>query len=266
MTGPLVQAQAGLFGGSLYTFSTLPSTNRHVLDHLGDYGHGDTVFALSQISGRGRFERTWHAPEGKSLAFSTVLVPDQLPGAHIELMGTATALAIMDTLHEQGIPARVKWPNDVLARERKISGILIERRSPSSPLVVGVGLNVNTDANDWQGIELRTPATSLLEESGQTQDIGSVLKSLLRCMGDRVDMLSSTGGRDRLIADWQAHDSLKGKQVRVDAPSESVTGLYAGITIDGRLLLNLPGGRTETVHAGDVSVQDSGKPYSPTST
>jgi BirA family biotin operon repressor/biotin-[acetyl-CoA-carboxylase] ligase len=105
------------------------------------------VFATdNQTKGRGQRSNTWESEPSKNLTFSIILYPDFLKVDEQFLLSKAISVAIVDLLNEYGLSTKIKWPNDIYAGDKKITGILIENniignRVASS--IIGVGLNVN---------------------------------------------------------------------------------------------------------------------------
>jgi len=93
---------------------------------------GDIVIADEQTAGRGRFGRTWISPKG-GLYVTVIHSADPL-------VSLKAGLAVVRALQSVGIKAGLKWPNDVLAENRKIAGVLIETDGEHS--LVGIGLNL----------------------------------------------------------------------------------------------------------------------------
>jgi BirA family biotin operon repressor/biotin-[acetyl-CoA-carboxylase] ligase len=161
------------------------------------------------------------------------------------------AEAIKTALAEVGIESKIKWPNDVLVKGQKISGILAEANSDLSAVVVGFGINVNQSAQ-----ELPTgSATSLLVEGATSLDRDSLLAQTLshfqqlylgfvEAGGDAV----SSGLRARIIES----SATIGELVEVSFPDgSSAFGEAIGIDEGGRLQV-LSSTKTLTVSAGDV--------------
>src|SRR5260370_22021494 len=118
------------------------STNADLLDRAmrGEPG-GLILAAEEQSAGRGRMGRTWVSPPA-ALPFSLLVPPATVPPARRGwlplLTGVAVAAAVTDVT---GVKASLKWPNDVLADDAKLAGILAE--AAAGAVVVGVGLNVS---------------------------------------------------------------------------------------------------------------------------
>lgn len=128
------------------------STNTYVCEHAADLGDMTMVVAHRQRAGRGQRGNSWESEPGKNIT-ATLFVRDMgaaAPGhplAELQFaISEATALAVADTLHDFGIEASVKWPNDVYVGDSKIAGILIEHSLTGSAMEhtrIGIGLNVN---------------------------------------------------------------------------------------------------------------------------
>ncbi len=172
-------------------YDTLDSTNNKAKE-LAKLGaeEGTVVFADYQTKGRGQFRRRWLSPKGKNLLFSIILRPVHMKVNSISMMTQVAAMSMRDTLQKElNLKSKIKRPNDLLVQGKKVCGILVESSSYSNSveyLIVGVGLNVNSKAN-----ELVRRATSIYEEVGVKQDRNKLLGSFLRCFKD--DYLQVSG-------------------------------------------------------------------------
>ncbi len=214
---------------------------------------GTVVIAERQSAGRGRLGRTWISPAGLNLALSCVLRPS-VPPALAPRLSLVAALAVACALEELGFEPGIKWPNDVFLEGRKVCGILTEIEAEADSVrfvVVGIGLNVNGDTQDFPP-ELRGSATSLRMVSGRTWDRARVAGILLRALGEWYERFL-TGPFAAVTADWNRRSILSGRTVRVDAPGGALEGRCRGIDTDGALLLD-DGREVRRVIAGDASV------------
>src|SRR5262249_26471522 len=147
-------------------FTSLGSTNDH-LKAMIDAPEFTCVVADEQTAGRGRRSRTWHSSPGEGLYLSVLLRPQTDFSSKTPLIGLLAAVAVAETLIGRGVAdVDIKWPNDVLVRERKISGVLAEASGAgdeSLRLVLGVGVNLNHQSFPT---ELGATATSVAIETG----------------------------------------------------------------------------------------------------
>jgi BirA family transcriptional regulator, biotin operon repressor / biotin---[acetyl-CoA-carboxylase] ligase len=209
--------------------------------------HGTVVTAAEQSAGRGRQGRTWTAPPGKALLYSTVLRP--LEERHT-MLPLAVPLAVSEAAEElqPKIECRVKWPNDVLVEGRKLAGVLIEARPQDSWAVIGVGLNLAIDQDEFPK-ELRETATSL-----------SLHRSVVpfarnRCIRNHAtavlnEKLAAWVDADpsSVLTAWRARDALRGREVAWDGGS----GVADGVDDRGYLVVVTSRGDRIAVGAGEV--------------
>ena len=247
-----IESAGGFQAGRLFVFDELSSTNEWSLNQ-GDTGtHGDTAWCQRQTAGRGRRGRHWHAPGELGLTFSARIAQESLT-EHLPLglFGLAGALAVRESLKHFGITSHAKWPNDVWVNERKICGILAERRGLSNVLVLGVGLNVNTASKDWGKQAYQTPPTSMSMESGGEQFI---IRDVLNVVLTSLNTTFSLSGKS-VISAWRKQDQWVNKSVKVCQAESSVTGCYLGIDDDGCARLRLADGSEQCIVAGDISLR-----------
>ena len=194
------------------------------------------VLAQRQTAGRGRNENQWWSSEG-ALTFTLLM---DLPVRNVSDIGPfslTVGLAVCQAL-ERFAPAAdlaLKWPNDVYFNDKKVCGILIERPVASEPrLSIGIGINVNNSLGDAPE-ELRTGATSLLDELRSPQPLTAVLVQVLQ----RIEELAREHihNRDRLIDQWRAYCMLTGRTVTIDQQGRQVRGVCRGVELDGSLVL-----------------------------
>lgn len=243
-------SRTGLWQGRRLTFASLPSTNAWVLDHAAELRDGDVVQAHIQTSGRGRLGRTWMSIPGGGLTFTVYLDAGRWQALAPNL-GQVAAWAVVRTARDLGLVTLLKWPNDVMADDRKLAGILVETTGLGDGYALGIGLNVNIDSRQLAAAGVDRPAVSLRELSGRALDaervLGKLLKHLEACLGKvREDGLAP------MLAAWAGHDWLAGRAIRVIGTDREVSGTYGGLAPDGRLRLQLPDGSEACYWTGDV--------------
>ena len=195
---------------------------------------GLVVVAEHQSAGRGRLDRVWVSPPRAGLTLSVLLRPE-LSAGRLPWVPLWGGVAVARALREQtGVDAVLKWPNDVLIRDRKVCGLLAEQPLPGL-VVLGLGLNVSTRRD-----ELPVPtATSLLLEDATTTDRDTVLRALLRSLTAVLAEASPEG--------YRALCSTIGSRVRLELPGGAVEGIAEAVDDGGRLVV---AGRAHP--AGDV--------------
>ncbi|HEY6912835.1 MAG TPA: biotin--[acetyl-CoA-carboxylase] ligase [Myxococcales bacterium] len=244
----------GELGRRIHHFDEVESTNdeAHRLAEAGAL-HGEVVTAELQTRGRGRRGRSWVAPAGKSLAMSIILRPTLPPSRAAEITLVA-AVAVAEAARELGAAAtRIKWPNDLDCRGRKLAGLLAELRAEADRVrhvVLGIGFNVSLQPGDFPE-ELRSSATSLLMESGEHKPRPVVCAAILEHLEEWFS-LHETEGFAPVAERWRELSSTLGQRVRVAAEGGSFEGEAVDLAEDGALLVR--GGRGEMVRvmAADV--------------
>jgi len=211
---------------------------------------GLVLVAEHQTAGRGRLDRVWVTPPRAALTFSLLVRPDAVPVVRWPWLPLLTGLAVVEAVHDvAGVPATLKWPNDVLVGDLKLAGILVELvEAPSgAAAVVGVGLNVSSTREE---LPVET-ATSLRLSGAGTVDRSALLPAVLARFSHWYDAWSGSRGADVLAA-YRAACSTLGRQVRVDLPGGApLLGRAVDVDDDGRLLVD--DGRTvRPLGAGDV--------------
>ncbi|MGN6332590.1 MAG: biotin--[acetyl-CoA-carboxylase] ligase [Motilibacteraceae bacterium] len=259
---PLRQASLArglLVPGGLWTsVRVVPVTGSTNADVAAAASRGEpeglVLVAEEQRSGRGRLDRVWQMPARAGLLFSVLLRPPLEParwGWLPLLAGVACAEAVESVT---GVEAALKWPNDVMVGERKLAGILAERRAGdggADALVLGIGLNVSLS-----GEELPVPtATSLALETDEPVDRDPVLRAVLRALEHRYRRFVGAGGdpeRSRLLEEYRARCATIGREVRVLLPADrELRGRAVDVDGEGRLVVEGPDGPVP-VAAGDV--------------
>jgi BirA family transcriptional regulator, biotin operon repressor / biotin---[acetyl-CoA-carboxylase] ligase len=217
---------------------------------------GLVLAAEEQRAGRGRMDRAWVSPPRAGLTFSVLLRPTDVPpvrrGWLPLLAGVATADAVRAVA---GVPARLKWPNDVLVGDAKLAGILAE--AADDAVVVGIGLNVSAGPEGLpQPRPGGLPATSLAALGSPRAAREDLLTEILAGLERRYQAWRQAAGDpdpSGLRAEYTRACATIGRRVRVELPAgQAVSGLAAGVDPDGRLLVRVPAGAEIPVAAGDV--------------
>ncbi|WUI00578.1 biotin--[acetyl-CoA-carboxylase] ligase [Spirillospora sp. NBC_00431] len=244
------------------------STNADLAERAGDGAPEGTVLVTEvQTAGRGRLGRVWAAPPRSGLMFSMLLrprVPVPALGWAPLLTGVAVATAVRRMTAwsqreerflgdgEDGdvaVDVRLKWPNDLLAGDRKLAGILVEKVDDG--IVVGVGLNVGLRKDE---LPVDT-ATSLAIEGAPLSDRAPLLRAILRGFETWYLEWTALDGDPETSGLRTAYKDLcatLGRQVRVELPGDRrLEGTARDIDGAGRLVVAGPAGEN-AISAGDV--------------
>jgi BirA family transcriptional regulator, biotin operon repressor / biotin---[acetyl-CoA-carboxylase] ligase len=242
------------FARDLRYVPEMDSTNRAAAEIPdGQWQDGTAIFTDHQTSGRGRRGRIWTSAPGRSILVSVLFsVP---PGAAPHELLFVAGLSVADALVEAGVPARLKWPNDVHVGGRKIAGILSEfsEAAGSRRVVLGMGINVNVPPDE---LARYGGASSVLAETGKLASREKLAANLLfhldmwyRCL---------TREPDRVFEDWTSRLDTIGAQVDVSGAAGTWSGTAVRVLRDGGLVVDKPGGERRIVYAADVSIRSTG--------
>lgn len=253
-------------GQSLYYYDSIDSTNVQA-KRLAEEGapDGSLVVADQQTAGRGRRGRGWISPAGANLYFTLLLRPRIAPDKASMLtlvMAMAVARGIQSRMGDgrspggQNASVGIKWPNDIVIMGRKACGILTElslsvEQGTIDYLVIGVGINVmrQTFSEELQGHAIA------LEEVLDEVSRSELLNAVLTAFEGYYEEFLATGDLTRLQKDYNELMVNLGQQVRVLDPKGEYEGIARGIRNTGELLVEIQGGETRAVYAGEVSVR-----------
>ena len=234
-------------------FESLPSTNTEAARLAAEgAAEGLSIVADEQTAGRGRLQRIWSSPNGAGLYFSVLLRP-AMPLNLWPLITFMAALATGDALMDAaGLQTEIKWPNDLLAGERKICGILSETvDTPAGrAIVVGIGINLTRLAYPPA---LAKVATSVEEQTTQPADRQLLLSSLQSAISNWYEQLQANSGATIVLQEWIDRSSYaNGRTVDVVNGEETFRGITRGIELDGALRVETQSKEIRIVRAGDV--------------
>jgi BirA family biotin operon repressor/biotin-[acetyl-CoA-carboxylase] ligase len=223
-------------GSRLLVYECVESTNSVAARLAEDESnHGTIVLAREQKAGRGQQGRQWVCPPDMGVLLSVLLFPPQ-PINRPAILTAWAAVSVCETIRQlTGLQAKIKWPNDVYLKGKKVCGILIEQ---SRGTVVGIGLNVNQTEETFKDLPL---AGSLFCLTNQRQDCLHVAKHLIAQLDEEWGRMIQ-GDMNTLESCWQWRLGLLGKSARIETATDQHQGRLLEIGLDG-MILELPGGR-----------------------
>ncbi len=232
-------------------FPSIDSTHAYALAHADELAQGAIITADVQTDGVGRAGRTWVSGESDSLLLSLVLKDATDPDA-AKLLTPIMALAALRLLAEFGVEARIKWPNDVIVRDKKCAGILSTSAYVGDAIahvVVSIGLNVTQKTDALAAIDI--PATSLGVETGAERTPDALLEPLM-AQFDALYEAYNEEGFAPLLTEWRAAQLLMGKKVGLKLGNEQVEGEVTAFGDDGTIELTLSNGEKNAYQMGEV--------------
>ena len=240
-------------GRRLVYLTTTPSTQdvaRREAEE--DAAEGTAVLAEEQTAGRGRFGRSWVSPAGKNIYVTLVMRPPLARLRSLAIVAPlATALAVEDVAG--GLAPAIKWPNDVILRGRKLSGMMTETELAGQEVrfsLVGIGVNVNFDIEEAS--EIAGIATSVKRELGHEVSREELLAALLNRFEELYEQWPVGSG---VFQAWRSRLETLGREVSISFRGQVYEGTARDVDQDGNLILGLAGGSTMTFEAGEVSLR-----------
>lgn len=233
-------------------FKQIDSTNSWAKAHSDQWAaQGVTlVTAAGQLAGRGRFKRKWVSPPDVNIyaTFCFWFDADRKDAGHIPQL---LALAAAAVLEKERFSPKIKWPNDVLLKGKKVAGILCEAifEGERRGIVCGIGLNVNMGEKELGQID--RPATSLLIEGGHTAHVESLLSDLEEFFIDFLEKFLSEGFVSFFQQFQERSYFKKGDAVHFHDHQAVIEGKFEALRPDGTVELRLSDGTMKIFHGGE---------------
>ncbi|MEW8972975.1 MAG: biotin--[acetyl-CoA-carboxylase] ligase [Tissierellaceae bacterium] len=240
----------------IFTYDTLESTNDKAKEIAAYSEEGTVILAREQTKGKGRLGRVWSSTKDKDILMSIILKPEiqikDIP--QITLVG-ATAMNM--ALRDIGIDSQIKWPNDIVIENKKVSGILTEMSSNSRDInyvIMGIGINVNQDIQDVPE-ELQYKSTSLKIVKNSVIDRRELLNNILERFRTLYMSFRSNGDMEKVINIYRENSIVIGKEILVIKGKDKIRkGVAIDINHRGELLVEFSEG-LEEICSGEVSIR-----------
>ncbi len=239
---------------TVVSFDEIDSTNSYALKNISTLKDKTIVFAKKQTNGRGRFNRVWISDDKENIYTSIVLKPRfrTITGSPLQNLTQYMSLVICKTLESYGTTPTIKWPNDVLISQKKISGILAETSIEENKLhgiVLGVGINLNFTSQDLMQIDQK--ATSLNLEINKNINRDIFFKKLLDTFFLEYDTFL-TNGFEYIKSSYIERCSFLRQEILIKNLQQEIRGIATKINDDGSLSLKLADQSEINILAGDI--------------
>ncbi|MCO4315543.1 bifunctional biotin--[acetyl-CoA-carboxylase] ligase/biotin operon repressor BirA [Pectobacterium versatile] len=239
--------------GGVTVLPVVDSTNQYILERLDTLSSGDACLAEYQQSGRGRRGRQWFSPFGANLYLSLYWRLEQGPAAAVGV-SLVIGIVMAEVLHKLGADGvRVKWPNDLYLKDRKLAGILVEltgKTGDAANLVIGAGIN----------LQMREPAPDTinqgwinLQEAGIEINRNTLASTLISELRSAL-VIFELQGLEPFISRWEKLDNYFNRSVRLIIGNREIHGIDRGIDRQGALLLESDGLITPYI-GGEISLR-----------
>ncbi len=206
--------------------------------------HMSCCIAENQTKGRGRLNRKWVSSRG-GLWFTLIIRP-QLPPPMVYIYNFAASLTLSRVMNRLfDLEIRVKWPNDLLLEDKKLTGLLSEMETRAdliSFLAIGIGINVNNDPSGGP-----FEATSLKNVLGRDLPRRKILSEFLT----EFEALTREIRISEIMAQWRDCTATIGREVRVETHDKVLCGRAVGVEDSGSLVIKTKEGKSLEIIYGD---------------
>ena len=235
----------------LHHFKSLTSTQDKA-KQFAKKGMRDLIVVSGiQTKGRGRFKREWHSSKG-GLWFSILLKPKNTE--NLQLLTFAAAVSVVQSIEEIAkLNTKIKWPNDVHFRGRKLCGILTEGIfGEEDYVIVGIGLNVNQKSFPKY---IKKIAASLKSIKNREFDKSRLLESIVNNFSVLYKNYFEKNKQVKIIKLWKKYCDTLNRNIKIVTVKGDIHGKAIGINKDCSLVVKLNSGKKISVIEGDVSVR-----------
>ncbi len=251
--------------GQLEIFAEIDSTNSYLMQQPAPApGKIHVALTDNQTAGRGRHGRSWQSPQGSGLCLS-IAHTFASPPTNLPALTLAIGLGAIKTLDDLNVPAvQLKWPNDLIALDSKLGGILTEAQTqPGGAVTVVSGIGLNIDFNERPEVLLEMDdgrrAIDLKSQVAELPEWNRIAAGLVSELSQAIADYES-GGFKQFSSQWAQHDWLFGREVTISAQGRQIKGTGAGIGDDGALLVDTLSEGRQRVTSGSVVMAGAREP------
>lgn len=240
-------------GARVEVFETLDSTSLEAKRRAAAGAKGPLwIVALYQTAGYGRRGSEWRQQNGDVAA--TLLFEPDAPGERLPELSFVAALAVFDAIQRYAPAAALslKWPNDILADDKKIAGLLLELTGTTTSPVIALGVGVNV-VSAPEGLDY--PTARLIDLSASPPPHPRAFVETLDETFKAWREVWERNGFAEIRAEWLRRAARIGERIRVRLPTEVVEGVFRDLDLAGALILDCDGVR-RTIAAGAVLPAD----------
>ena len=235
----------------LAVFTEIDSTNSELLRRYQNGQHGSClVIAQSQTSGRGRRGRHWLSPSNGGL-YMSLGMPFPNSTKDLQAISLVTAISVANGVKRLcDVELELKWPNDVLAGNKKLAGILLERHISKAESYIVFGIGVNLDITQEQRQSVDRPLADLKSLGNGNIDPEQLAAAIVNELVASLDTFLLHGFSPFKDV-WNDYDRYAGKDIVIDNGNEQLIGKSEGVSDSGSLLLRTSTGQI-TLNTGEI--------------
>lgn len=244
-------------GQNIHFYKEVESTNDTAKKFVeNDAPEGTIVIAEHQTAGKSRKRADWASPAGG--IYMTMILRPAVNLLEASKLTIVTGVAIAKTLYESfNINVGIKWPNDILIGNKKISGILTEavtNKDKVEAVLVGVGIDVNIEEEDLPD-ELQKVATSVKKETNIVFNRAAIMREFFKIFEELYEEFKNDNFK-HIISEWRRLSSTTGNRVKVYKGGKAILADAVGITNNGALIIETDDGKLKKITSGECIIID----------
>ena len=240
-------------GRNIIHLETVDSTNDYLKKIGNDVQEGTIVISEEQTKGKGRWGRQWNSKAGQGIWMSIIIKPEIVP-TKAPFITLVAGAAIVKALNNLQVPAKIKWPNDIIINNKKISGILTELSAEIERVnyvIVGIGMNVKNMEFD---VELEDNATSICKENydlSRLEIVTEVISEFERLYKLYIEKNSN----EEIINICKQYSAIINKDIYVIKGDERELVKCIDINNEGNLIVRDSENNIREIMSGEVSIR-----------
>ncbi len=247
-----IKLETNFIGRNFLYIEEIGSTNEYLLKDDKNFENGTVLLSEFQSEGKGRLKRKWNSNKFQNLTFSIIL-NDKIKKLNINHINLAASLTVANSIENLfQLKTELKWPNDVLIKNKKVSGILLESISNGAKLekvIIGVGINVNQ--TKFEG-EFKIQPTSLKYETRKEVSRERLLSEVLNLFEEYFyDLLNNS---KHVLEEWREKCRMIGEHISIETNNKIKHGVFYDIDTDGFMILKV-GNDLEKITSGDITIK-----------
>ena len=244
-----------LLGKRVFYFDTIDSTQNFAAKIASNHNENGTIIVSKhQTDGKGRLKRKWESPTGG--IWMSIIIQPEFNISYITLVPIATSLALCIAIEKiLKIKPKLKWPNDVLLKEKKIAGILLDTAIQSNKiesLVLGIGINFKINPSKLENKIEKTSnfygVDTLVEKNEKPL---TLVKQFLYEL-ENIFQIINSGHTKKIIMEWTTRSSTIGRNISMTTNEGKITGKAIKLDNDGALIIS-NGQKNKRLLVGDVT-------------
>ena len=241
-------------GKRIYYFDTIDTTQNFAMKIASKNNEdGTVIISKKQTGGRGRMKRKWRSPVGG--IWMSIIIHPKFDVTHTTLVPIATSLALCIAIEKTlKVDTKLKWPNDVTLKGKKVAGVLIDVSIISNQIenmVLGIGINFKINPDELKHSIKRTPNFYGVETlTKKNESMSPLIKQFLYELEKTLQLINS-GQIKKIRNGWTRRSSTIGRNISIITNDGRINGKAIKIDNDGGLIIS-NGKKTKKVLVGDV--------------